>query len=233
MAKITPPASKVFLISCACFLFIGAILLSIFNKGFLVLLLNDHHTPFLDQFFKLFTNLGLGGLLAILAVAFLFIRFYYSILITASLICAGLFTFVLKQLVFTHIPRPTKFFEPGTLSLINGVNYHHWGSFPSGHTMTAFAGSFILTIILKDKQWGFVFFLIALLVAISRVYLCQHFFMDAYAGAFIGTAYTFALHYILGYKLGCKHKAGFNSNLLINLGFRKHKRIEVDVEPAS
>ncbi len=234
MQRIIPPSSKVFLVLCSTLLISGIILLSVYHKGDFVLRLNTIANPNLDEFFKLFTHLGLGGLLAILAVVFLFVRYYYSILLIGSLICAGLFTFLLKQVVFTHMPRPIKYFEPGTIThMISGIDYHHWGSFPSGHTMTAFAGSFVLTLIIREKQWGFVFFIIAFLVGISRVYLCQHFFMDVYVGGLIGTIYTFALHYLLGYKLGWCTKPAFNSNLIIKLKLRKSKETEVGLETAS
>ena len=92
------------------------------------------------------------------------------------------------------MPRPARYLGTDTFyHIIEGFKYHRIQDlFPSGHTMTAFAGAFIMTIILKNRYWGSIFFTLALLVGISRVYLCQHFFMDIYAGALIGTGYTFS-----------------------------------------
>ena len=43
----------------------------------------------------------------------------------------------------------------------------------------------------------FVFFLIALLVGYSRVYLSQHFFEDVYVGSIIGVSVTLVVYYLL------------------------------------
>ena len=215
MKNYIPLSSKVFIICTCVFALVGAILLGVFSKGELLLKLNGVASEPLDVFFLLFTHLGLGGVLGILAGIFLFVRYYYSILFAASLICAGIFTFLLKQVIFEGMPRPTKFIGKDNLyHLIEGFKYHGSGSFPSGHTMTAFAGAFAITIVMKDRQWGAVAFLVALLVGVSRIYLCQHFFMDVFAGALIGTAYTYLLHYFLGCRLNWAYKAKFNSNLI-------------------
>ncbi len=222
MKKCIPLSSKVFIICICAFALAGTVLLFIFAKGELLLKLNSIANKPLDEFFQLFTHLGLGGLLAILAGIFLFIRYYYSILFATSLICAGIFTYLLKQVIFQGMPRPAKFIGVENFHhIIEGFKYHHSGAFPSGHTMTAFAGAFAITIVLKDRYWGLLAFIVALLVGISRVYLCQHFFMDIFAGALIGTAYTFLLHYFLGYRLSWAYKAKFNSNLIELLRSKK------------
>ncbi|WP_075590277.1 phosphatase PAP2 family protein [Labilibacter marinus] len=224
MKKYIPSSSRVFIICTFVFAVVGAALLAIYSKGELLLALNSVATKPLDEFFRLFTHLGLGGVLGILAGIFLFIRYYYSILFAASLLSAGIFTYLLKQVIFQGMPRPTKFLGVDSLHhIIEGFKYHGSGSFPSGHTMTAFAGAFAVTIVLKSKRAGFIAFGIAFLVGISRVYLCQHFFMDIYAGALIGTAYTLGLHYWLGHHLGWDTNPKFNGNLISTI---KAKRLK-------
>ena len=99
--KFTIPSSlRVFLYLLAIFTIIGTVLLFKFDKGDIFLYLNSKGSKVLDELFKLITLLGLGGLLAILAVIFLFIRYYYSILFAVSLILAGIFSYLLKQVIF-------------------------------------------------------------------------------------------------------------------------------------
>lgn len=69
-------------------------------------------------------------------------------------------------------------------------------SFPSSHAVNNFAGAFILTYFYKNLRY--VFYVIALLVAYSRVYVGVHYPADIVAGALIGTFVAFAV--LLMYK---------------------------------
>ena len=57
-------------------------------------------------------------------------------------------------------------------------------SFPSGHSVTAFALAFVLS--RAYPRYAFLFYGLAGLVALSRVYLAKHFPSDVVAGAAIG-----------------------------------------------
>lgn len=221
--KFTIPSSlRVFLYLLAIFTIIGTVLLFKFDKGDIFLYLNSKGSKVLDELFKLITLLGLGGLLAILAVIFLFIRYYYSILFAVSLILAGIFSYLLKQVIFKGMPRPAGVFDLENLPhIVEGLDIHKYNSFPSGHTMTAFSLGVILTLILKNRTWGIVVFVVCFAVGISRIYLIQHFFMDVYAGALIGTAYTLLIHYVIGHRLKLDYKPAFNGNLLSLIRKRK------------
>jgi len=58
-------------------------------------------------------------------------------------------------------------------------------SFPSGHASTAFAAATILTFF--DKKRRFFYYLIAFLIAYSRIYLGCHYFLDVFIGAILGS----------------------------------------------
>lgn len=58
-------------------------------------------------------------------------------------------------------------------------------SFPSGHATTAFAAAFVWAALMPKFRW--VFFVLAVLVAVSRVYLGVHFPFDVTYGAILGT----------------------------------------------
>lgn len=58
-------------------------------------------------------------------------------------------------------------------------------SFPSGHTFFAFSAATIC--FLYDKKLGIIMYLIAILIAFSRLYLYIHFPTDVLCGAIFGT----------------------------------------------
>ena len=57
-------------------------------------------------------------------------------------------------------------------------------SFPSGHSVTAFALAYVLS--LTYPKGSPIFYTLAALVALSRVYLASHFLSDVVAGAALG-----------------------------------------------
>lgn len=64
-------------------------------------------------------------------------------------------------------------------------------SFPSGHTMTAFAAAAVITC--ANKKLGIAAYILAVCLAFSRMYLYVHFPTDILAGAVIGTIIGFAV----------------------------------------
>ena len=69
---------------------------------------------------------------------------------------------------------------------VEGVDINIHLSFPSGHTTTAFAIFTMLTLFARNKNWGFVFVILAWLTGYSRCYLFQHFPEDILGGVVIG-----------------------------------------------
>lgn len=67
-----------------------------------------------------------------------------------------------------------------------GVREPTDSSFPSGHTASLFAAAVVLVIAYKAK--GIPALAVALLVALSRIYLCMHYPSDVLAGVLIGSA---------------------------------------------
>jgi undecaprenyl-diphosphatase len=83
---------------------------------------------------------------------------------------------VLKYMI--DRPRP---FEVGLTSAGVAAN---WSSFPSGHTLAFF--TIVPMIIKKFPKLKTIFWIIAILVGFSRIYLGVHYTSDVVAGAFIG-----------------------------------------------
>jgi len=178
---------KSFLFLVVPFLLVSLFLLIFYGKGPSHLLVNQWNSPITDIFFKYVTHLGDGAVFAIVILVLAFVRFRWALYELFAALITLIFVFIAKQLIFKGAPRPIAFFENDeTLHLVEGVKMHSWNSFPSGHTITAFAIFVTLVLIAKNNYLKTLFMLIAVLAGFSRVYLSQHFLGDIISGAVIG-----------------------------------------------
>jgi len=159
-----------------------------YGKGPSHILVNQWNSPTADTFFKYVTDLGDGAMFAVVIIILALVRFRWALYELLAALMTLIFVFIAKQLIFNGMPRPAKYFEnKEVLHLVEGVKMHEWNSFPSGHTITAFAIFMILVLVVKNKYLKFLFVMAAILAAYSRVYLSQHFLGDIFSGAIIGT----------------------------------------------
>jgi membrane-associated phospholipid phosphatase len=180
-----------FLLPYLAFLVLGAFLLLLDSKVDIHLIFNSFHSSFFDSFFSYITYLGDGVTALLVTIMLLAVKYRYVLIVGLSNIIASIVTQTLKQTIFSEALRPKKYFEGlHDLYFVPGVKNFLYYSFPSGHTTCAFALYFSLCLIVKSNTLKFLFFIIALLVAYSRVYLSQHFFEDIYAGSLIGVIVT-------------------------------------------
>ena len=162
------------------------------------LFFNQFHNNFSDIFFSYITYLGDGLTVISIVIIFLFVKFRSAILIGLSHLFSSLLVQILKHTVFVDSLRPSKFFEGiHPIYLVPGIENYSYHSFPSGHASNAFALFFCLALINSKKSMKFFFFVLAVIVAFSRVYLSQHFFADIYAGSLIGMMITFIVFYFM------------------------------------
>ncbi|MBN1188033.1 MAG: phosphatase PAP2 family protein [Bacteroidales bacterium] len=171
------------------FLLLGGYLLIAYSPMEVYLNVNSHNTVFLDTFFKYTTQIGHGILTIIIVLALLFWRIRYSIILLASYLSSGLISQLLKRVIFDDWLRPAAYCD--SCHFIEGVKLHFQHSFPSGHTVTAFALFLCLSYFIGNKSLQVLFFLLALIIGYSRIYLSQHFFTDVYFGAVIGVIFAF------------------------------------------
>jgi membrane-associated phospholipid phosphatase len=73
------------------------------------------------------------------------------------------------------------------------VKVHHWNSFPSGHTLTAYSLAVILPLIFPSmRRWqAAVVLASALLCGFSRIILVQHWPQDVLGGMLLGCSAAF------------------------------------------
>lgn len=190
--------NSAFIIPVFVFVITGILFLWIYHKGPVHLTMNSWFHPNLDPFFRYFTWLGDGLIYAFFIPLMALIRWRYFLGLVFTGIITLLLTGFLKQVVFEGEPRPAKYFEEThQLRLVEGVEMHHYNSFPSGHTLAAFACYGFFAFISTRNIFKFTFFLLAFLVGYSRIYLSQHFLQDVVAGALIGTAVATLGYYLM------------------------------------
>ncbi|WP_421919742.1 phosphatase PAP2 family protein [Marinifilum sp.] len=220
------------------FLVVGAILLALYSKTEFSILVNQYSSSFTDPIFNGITQLGLGGLLAVLAVVLLFIRYYYAILCTGILAVSGIVTFIFKRVLFSDAMRPLYYLGDLQLRFPAGMEEHFKRSFPSGHTMTIFAAAFILFWVYRNSRVATINFTIAVLVGFSRIYLFQHFLVDVYVGAILGVAES-VLVVLIFEKVFKLHKVPALSGSLLSkkripqLAFKKNRLANKNQSPQS
>jgi membrane-associated phospholipid phosphatase len=179
--------NKAFLFPYIGFLLIVLYILILWPKSEIHLFINRYHTPFFDFFFRYMTFLGSGVTPVIIVCVFLLISFRKAFLLAASTSLAGLLVQVLKRLFFYNAVRPLAYFKGiAELHLVSGVNMYYSHSFPSGHSATIFALCFTIALFTQNNPVKIALFILAVIVAFSRVYLSQHFLMDIYVGSIVG-----------------------------------------------
>lgn len=179
---------RIFLSLYLLFLLTGAAVLWQFEKGNEILYADTLHAPLPDVFFRYITKLVEAPFIILFPVLLAAYNWRMALLLGANLMLASGLTQFLKRVVFNGEVRPALYFQgKAELSFVPGVEVFHYHSFPSGHTTAAFALFFTLSLLFPGRWRQAFFFLGALLVGVSRVYLLQHFFRDVYAGALVGT----------------------------------------------
>ncbi len=190
------PSKKYFLVPYIAVFLFALLLWSLINHGDVVLLLNANRNGSLDFFFKYWTYLGDGISVAILFIILIIKNWRLGITFLGLAFAQLISSQGLKRLVFGSVPRPTRYFEGVVdLELIEGVSHHGSFSFPSGHTITAFATATFFAIVFRENKWVSISLLsAAILVALSRIYLLQHFFRDVLAGSLIGVSIAIMIY---------------------------------------
>jgi undecaprenyl-diphosphatase len=144
---------------------------------------NNLHYPWLDKLMIGLTNLGDGGILWIALALGLIVRKKYrksGFMILIAIMLGAIFgELIIKNIVqrarpFTHFP--------GMELLINKPNSY---SFPSGHTTASFASAGILSYCFR--KYTVAFYILAALIAFSRLYLYVHYPSDILGGIVLGS----------------------------------------------
>lgn len=147
-----------------------------------LMLLQAHHSAFMDSCMIFFTHLGNFGLIWIAIGILLCIKAKYRRYGIALLIAIGsaalIGNFIIKPIAMR--PRPCMDF-PNVPLLVSAPT--SW-SFPSSHSATSFAAAVVLWKL--NKYFGFFAGIVAVLIAFSRMYLFVHYPTDILGGLLLG-----------------------------------------------
>lgn len=184
--------NKWFFIPTLFFFCVGGFLIGVIPYSHEILFFNDYrHEPY-NALFRLLTICGEVWAFVFFGSILLFRRPRYAILIAITGILTMPISYWAKDRI--GIDRPITFFEKNRPQsdqpvLVPDVELNRGQtSFPSGHSMAAFALYGLLALMLPPhrKQWGLLLAIMAIFVGISRIFLVQHFLADVLGGAFLG-----------------------------------------------
>ena len=179
---------KKFIAAITVSLLLAVILLAfsyIIGKQQFFLELNTDLGIFADNFFAVYTYAG-DGLMwipVLLITIFILKRKDCIPLLVSAFILSTLFIQGIKNFVLPAEPRPIKaILETSLIHTVQGVEVHTIGSFPSGHTATAFSIYLLFCLLINKRWWLIAGFIYAGMVGYSRIYLAQHFPTDVAGG---------------------------------------------------
>ncbi|MDP4183650.1 MAG: phosphatase PAP2 family protein [Bacteroidota bacterium] len=205
-----------------CFAIAGAVILCATTLTQPTVWLNQFSKAWLDPIIDSITDLGLGGFWVVVAVLLLFYRYSYSLILLTDLGLVALFTYLFKEILFPNLPRPLLLLNLTDLTRwVDGADTYLHSSFPSGHTMTAFAVCTLLAYWIGRKGWAIVIFFFAFMVGFSRVYMLQHFLRDVFFGAIYGTVISLVTIWFYDVVLNIENNKLINKSLLQFMPLRK------------
>lgn len=205
-----------FFTAFALWLILGAVWLLTCSAGEEIMFWSGRRSAFGDALFKTGNLLGEGPAWIAIGTAGLFFRYRHAILVALTGFTVLWVSFLSKTL-FAH-ERPAAYLRRidqfDQVNMVDGVDLHFGAtSFPSGHTMSAFALFALVALLIPYKRTpALALFLVALLVGLARIYLVQHFMKDIYAGSVFGVALAMAL-YLLHLRYPMHTPAWYNRGL--------------------
>ena len=191
--------NRFFFLPYALALILVGLLQLLYTQEQLMQWVNFRNSPLADALFPYITYMGDGAVYVIVCLILLLYNRRVGLLAFASFALSSLTSLFLKQVVFSDSPRPLKFFEHSTYQyhIIEGLDIYSYNSFPSGHTISAFALFSLLAFLDDRKGRGWFFGSLAMLTGYSRIYLFQHFVEDVYVGSLIGVGASVIVYLLM------------------------------------
>lgn len=172
-------------------------------------------SDFMDSFMPFITKFGDEGIfwIAVAVLLFLFpktrkigLGMGFAMAL-GLLICNG----IMKPMIARPRPYDFQLAQFGkTIQLL--IEAESSFSFPSGHTIASFEASVVL--LKNDKRMGIPAFILAILIAFSRMYLYVHYPTDVLLSVLLGTLFAFvgnALAGLVAPKLAPKKRGKYEA----------------------
>lgn len=157
--------------------------LALLDRYIFLFINTSYHSSFFDTIALVFSGVGTAGMVWFLLAFWLFVReekkgpWFFAPLFGAGAMSWFLVEVLLKPIVARSRPG----LELGTI--IVGSQSDTF-SFPSGHATIAFAMAVVLA--QKEPRWKWMFYTLAVLISLSRIYLGVHYPLDVIVGGVIG-----------------------------------------------
>jgi len=182
--------AKLFLILYLVLLACCLLIKLLFTKDEIYFAVNMRHADLLDTIEPYITDLGNGWTIVVLAAIAALYNYRVAFLMATTFAITSLAVQIAKFAF--DAPRPKLYFKDqvNKLHFVKGVEILSHNSFPSGHTLTAFAMGVLFTYLLKNKNRAILLLLYGIMVGFSRMYLSEHFFEDVVAGSIMGVVIT-------------------------------------------
>jgi membrane-associated phospholipid phosphatase len=179
--RIRPFFIAYLILLCGCF-----IIKLLYSTDDIYFAVNTRHTDFLDTIEPYITDLGNGWTNIIIAAVITLYNYRVAFLMVTTFLVTSSAVQLAK--FFFDAPRPKLYFKDqlSKLHFVKGVDILSNHSFPSGHTLTAFATGVLITYLVKNKSWWILLLFYGIMVGFSRMYLSQHFFEDVIGGSVMG-----------------------------------------------
>ena len=153
-----------------------------YNKPIFFLLNAKEHTSLLSNIFLIITTLA-DASISLVLVCIVYPFYKKGFLSTIfSLIIAGIIVQSLKHIF--QLERPG--YQFGNENIVVVGRFLQSYTFPSGHSATAFITNLYFSMVVKNLYWKYFFIILAIIEALSRVYLGVHFPFDIVIGSIIG-----------------------------------------------
>lgn len=192
--------NKKLILSYFTLLLVGICIIAFNFKFELQLKTNSLANDSLDQVFLMITKLAEGWMTIPVLLIFTIVNWKKAIFLGISYGVTALIAQLIKLFAFAENQRPYGLGEYRYLKDYHWIKDYQMptgGSFPSGHTTTAFCFAIGLSLLFKNKNYSLLFLALATLVGFSRTILSFHFAADVIGGAFLGGVTTFILFVIL------------------------------------
>ncbi len=186
----------------------------LYSRADIYFTINSFHNTFTDTIAPYITDIGEGLTIVILSIVIALFNYRKAFILAGSYAITAILAQIIKHII--NAPRPKLYFasELKRMYFVKGVEIYSYNSFPSGHTVTAFSAAVALTYLAKNKSWGVLYLLIAILVGYSRMYLSEHFFEDVIGGSALGVIVTVFWIYFLERRKFFQGD-GWNKGLLV------------------
>jgi len=152
---------------------------------------NTHYNAFTDVLFYYTTYMGEGIIITFILLLLLLIKPLRNLWYFCTALLCNVLPTLITQAIKNNLDasRPLQYFgQNNWVHIAPDWPKLYANSFPSGHTTGAFSLFCFLAMILPKayRPIGLLFFVLALMVAYSRLYLAAHFLIDVYYGSLIG-----------------------------------------------